>query len=1384
MDGQRWTTGTANSERVAEQAHTELYNLLEENLMKLVIAGMENQRLSNLVSQLREENAFLKNRPTTVTSIPDPRVQTLERDIAQLRDENLFKDGRIRQLEEHIRMNAASAILPGSRTSYLDPQRISAGSRRPEDLINENMELQRKLSQTEGEKAILLREREQSREIQTILVPSPQVQGPSSVEVAFLKAQLADIEKRNKESIERIAQLENILNSTSQENSTLKARIQTLSQDPRLSQQIPSQDQSQILKKITDENTKLSQRVQELTEKIAEQSMKVASDANLKNEIDGLKNSLKNSQIEHSSLSMQKQQLSQEVDKLKEINNLITRELESAKDKIQTIPLNLANSQEMAKSLETKNDEAAKLARDLKLSQEVTRSLEGKLQEANAALQIAAAKAAAQTPQEKTPNSAGSNSNPLQLDKLNATVSNYEKELNEMYKINKDLRERLVDSEHNGELLKLQLGEVTRDNERLKSIADAGVLRSATKQRIEVAGLGQGETTPPGGMNKFIEARDKVIEELKSKIYQLAQDRDHYQDQYTKSQYELSKQKSQDKRSQLTLAGSPQEALQYKKFHLIIEDLASKIADKESIIAMRENEISQLRRLTHQFSTDRRSLRDVDAELEGALSKIYDLERKLHLIPELDKKVNLLANENLALQEANKKLKLLVKEQDAKYGEQVSLVAQAQSIQSVLKTMEKEKAELEENNKNLMSKSQHMEKGLSEKVEVESTNARLKEENSRLQAVIMEVQGGIETLQSRLKEYEEEMRRLVKVESTKREIEKENAALKTQVADLVLKLEVLAKDCAKGREAKEQNVVLKDEVVRLEGIVKQLETAVGSLQVYLGEAEEKIKTYKAYEIHAEDLQSDIDKAKREKAEYEKKISTLEGCQELIPELNKRIAFLTAENKSLNDNIELLKSNISNLQNQLIEVESKIRTGKAYENKCKLLEEENIKLAQEYRNLKDKLADYDSLNSQYLTYESKYRTLAQENTALKTQINDLSVTVDELRAKLLTLETERQRIPTLENAVKSLEKEIRDKEESLRRVRKERDSVIEETGKLVDLDVSQNGDLTQKVAKLESELSRITIDLKTALGERDAMACEVEKLNHDLEGALVVCLEYKKQQENMNAMAAASLESNKAYQDIKLDRDRLEKEVISLRSKLAQATVDLSRIPDLERELSMKKEEIVKLCLAMRNLELITDAYKKKTGLSNLDDRTLSEIEMQDRIFETKMRELAGQLDKAQKEKNQLQVEIIKAMSVHERESEASLARTLIDRDLEAQRLRRRIEELEGMLARMPSPTASAGSSLMRAQPLIVSTVNQGLNVQPVPYATTSQTHVQASVQPNQMGSMMRIPSEGASGSSPQSPILGVVQLGPGGASPDQHSVQYNTPPRVLPQSQT
>ena len=140
--------------------------------------------------------------------------------------------------------------------------------------------------------------------------------------------------------------------------------------------------------------------------------------------------------------------------------------------------------------------------------------------------------------------------------------------------------------------------------------------------------------------------------DLESQIADLATQRDEYRDLYNKSQLELATLRH--------AASTRQRHAQHdkdvhKSCQLVIEDLATKIADKECAMAAREAELIQLRKIV-QNGSERRIRRDLDGELDEAISKIYDLEEKLRLVPELDREVKNLIKQNTELEEENNML--------------------------------------------------------------------------------------------------------------------------------------------------------------------------------------------------------------------------------------------------------------------------------------------------------------------------------------------------------------------------------------------------------------------------------------------------------------------------------------------------------------------------------------------------------------------------------------------------------------------------------------------------------------------------------------------------------------------------------------------------------
>ena len=124
-----------------EQVHHEVYALLEENLMKLVLAGMDNQRLGRQLNESRMEITRLKditkvssqNQPILVTN--NQQIVSLEREITDLK----------RKLYEQ-QNNQNRPLENADQFVRTDLQRA----------MTDNAILQTKLVQLEGDKAILI----------------------------------------------------------------------------------------------------------------------------------------------------------------------------------------------------------------------------------------------------------------------------------------------------------------------------------------------------------------------------------------------------------------------------------------------------------------------------------------------------------------------------------------------------------------------------------------------------------------------------------------------------------------------------------------------------------------------------------------------------------------------------------------------------------------------------------------------------------------------------------------------------------------------------------------------------------------------------------------------------------------------------------------------------------------------------------------------------------------------------------------------------------------------------------------------------------------------------------------------------------------------------
>ncbi|MBN1427179.1 MAG: GAF domain-containing protein [Anaerolineae bacterium] len=333
------------------------------------------------------------------------------------------------------------------------------------------------------------------------------------------------------------------------------------------------------------------------------------------------------------------------------------------------------------------------------------------------------------------------------------------------------------------------------------------------------------------------------------------------------------------------------------------------------------------------------------------------------------------------------------------------------------------------------------------------------------------------------------------------------------------------------------------------------------------------------------------------------------------------------------------------------------------------------LSNEERNLLDRLAP---LVTSALLNAEKYQMAQQEN--MQTMVEEgarLASLADELTARTTELDGARQQMSEMKSYIRDMHRQIEGVRSQL-----------------------------QEAEMLKAELA----DIKTDQGalEPDSLAfqqaeTEIQRLREDNERLLQKVLQYKYEAEQLQQQpqsneappSAPSSEHIALQRELEETRTVLQNELLSLRTKLTQASIGQQEVSFLQEQLAVKAREAITLQARLTEAQAVAEALREQVGSSLGGSHGLETLQMRVAEQANEIALLRDRLTEAQATVA-LAPEALRAqqdMDRFDRETTAQLEAQLAERKALAEALEAQLTEKTRAIAELRSHMADVEASL-------------------------------------------------------------------------------------------
>ncbi|XP_051885592.1 protein Daple-like [Pristis pectinata] len=665
-----------------------------------------------------------------------------------------------------------------------------------------------------------------------------------------------------------------------------------------------------------------------------------------------------------------------------------------------------------------------------------------------------------------------------------------------------------------------------------------------------------------------------------------------------------------------------------------LEEKAEQLIDSKHEVERLDAESQRLRQENMQLTSDARSVRAYQDELDSLREKANRVDRleneltrcreRLHDVDFYKARMEELREDNIVLIET----KTMLEEQ--------LIVARARCDK--LHDLEKEnlqlKSKLQDLEMDREADRKRIEELLEENMVLEIEKKQSMNESAHLGWELEQMSKSTDLLDTGRKSFVLEMNESASSRILK--LEKENQSLQHGVQELRQALLSAEESKARIAELETENKLLSAKVGNLQTELeqeKQSNQDMGSLSEEL--LQDKAKLKESMDILQAEKERQVKALEQENEHLNRAITSLRERSEISAEA--RVKDIEKENKILHETITETSSQLAKLEFEKKQAHKEILQYKEKEERAEALEKDVHRLEQDNEQLQKKIASLKITCEGVGALEQEVSNLELENSKLKKSLNSLQnslIKLESVKKDNKQLDEENVELRRMVETMKFTRTKLIKEEMEKRELEKEKDELRKSVELLKSLN-RKSERLEISYQSLDSENQR----LQKVLDNSDAKVRQLEKELQDTENENHVLkknleelkfsskrLETLEKDNKTLEHEAAQLEKDKATLD--KENKRLWQQV-----ELKDAVLDENsqKLSSLEKEKRTLEKEVVRYKESTTKLKELEVNYKEVVKQSTINTRTLATL--REELFHEKLRsqELSNELEKLNQE---------------------------------------------------------------------------------------------------------------------------------------------------------
>ncbi|XP_059816971.1 protein Daple isoform X1 [Hypanus sabinus] len=740
-------------------------------------------------------------------------------------------------------------------------------------------------------------------------------------------------------------------------------------------------------------------------------------------------------------------------------------------------------------------------------------------------------------------------------------------------------------------------------------------------------------------LKRLLDDRDEYSE----MIVELTQDRDYLQSQQllptpvntSISEHPSSPSETLDKGERQHLAVDLMDTkAKLRRIRQELEEKAEQLIDSRNEVERLDAELQRLRQENMQLTTDARSVRAYQDEVDSLREKANRVDRlenelircreRLHDVDFYKARMEELREDNMVLIET----KTMLEEQ--------LIIARARCDK--LHDLEKENLQLKSKLQDLEMDREADRKRIEELVEenmvLEIEKKQSMNESAHLGWELEQMSKSTDLLDAGRKSFVLEMNESASSRILK--LEKENQSLQNGVQELRQVLLSAEESKARVIELEAENKLLSSKVGSLQTELereKQSNQDMGTLSEEL--LQDKARLQESVDVLQAERERQVKALEKENEHLNQAITSLRERSEISAEA--RVKDIEKENKILHETISETTNQLAKLEFEKKQAHREILQYKEKEERAEALEKDVYRLEQDNEQLQKHVASLKITCESVSTLEQEVSNLELENSKLKKSLNSLQnslIKLESVKEDNKQLDEENLELRRMVETMKFARTKLIKEEMEKRELEKEKDELRKSVELLKSLN-RKSERLEISYQGLESENQR----LQKVLDNSESKVRQLEKELQDVENENSVL------QRNLEELKVSSKRLEALEKDNKtLEHDvaQLEKEKVTLdrenkrlwqQVELKDAILDdnSQKLLSLEKERRVLEKDVDRYKESTDKLKELEVDYKEVVKQSTINTRTLATL--REELFHEKLRsqELSNELEKLNQE---------------------------------------------------------------------------------------------------------------------------------------------------------